>query len=230
MRKAAEAGRGTYSYISALHEIDEKMERLIRKLEKPQITDIQVQWPDGLGPVSYPEAIPDLYTGEPIIVKARLENQPRPGDFAKISGDSVGGSWAGELFLAGIGDSPGIAALWARARIEKLFDDERRGKDPAETRAAVVSTALEHHLVSKFTSLVAVDKTPARPGSAKLGKEQVPNLLPYGQSQQAIFGFPATATNAPMHRLTGIACLLAALLLLTLTRIRGSTREISATS
>ena len=37
MRKAAEAGRGTYSYISALHEIDEKMQRLIRKLEKPQM-------------------------------------------------------------------------------------------------------------------------------------------------------------------------------------------------
>ncbi len=230
MRKAAEAGRGTYSYISALHEIDEKMERLIRKLENPQITDIQVQWPDGLSPVSYPETIPDLYTGEPIIVKARLENQPRPGDLAKISGDSAGGSWGGELSLAGIGGRPGVAALWARARIEKLLDDERRGKDPAETRAAVVATALEHHLVSKFTSLVAVDKTPVRPLSAKLGKEQVPNLLPYGQSQQAIFGFPATATNAPMHRLIGIACLLAALLLLTLIRIRGSGREFSATS
>ncbi len=230
MRKAAEAGRGTYSYISALHEIDEKMERLIRKLEKPQITDIQVQWPDGLSPVSYPETIPDLYTGEPIIVKVRLENQPRPGDFAKISGDSAGGSWGSELSLAGIGGRPGVAALWARARIEKLLDDERRGKDPAETRAAVVATALEHHLVSKFTSLVAVDKTPVRPLSAKLGKEQVPNLLPYGQSQQAIFGFPATATNAPMHRLIGIACLLAALLLLMLIRIRGSGREFSATS
>ncbi len=230
MRKAAEAGRGTYSYISALHEIDEKMERLIRKLEKPQITDIEVQWPGGLGPVSYPETVPDLYAGEPVIVKARLKNRPRPGDFVKISGDSVGGSWGGELSLAGIGDSPGIAALWARARIEKLLDDERRGTNPAETRAAVVATALEHHLVSKFTSLVAVDKTPVRPLSANLDKEQVPNLLPYGQSQQAIFGFPATATSAPMHRLTGIAFLFAALFLLALMRIGGLTREHSVGS
>ena len=51
MRKAAEAGRGTYSYISALHEIDEKMERLIRKLERPQVTDIRIEWPDGLSPI-----------------------------------------------------------------------------------------------------------------------------------------------------------------------------------
>ena len=230
MRKAAEAGRGTYSYISALHEIDEKMQRLIRKLEKPQITNIEVQWPDGLDPVSYPETVPDLYAGEPIIVKAHLDNQPRAGDLVKISGDSAGGRWGGEVSLAGIGDSPGIAALWARARIEKLLDDQRRGKDPGETRAAIVATALEHHLVSKFTSLVAVDKTPARPLSTNLNKEQVPNLLPYGQSPQAIFGFPATATNAPSLRLTGIACLLAALLLMAVMRIGGLTREYSVSS
>jgi Ca-activated chloride channel family protein len=94
-----------------------------------------------------------------------------------------------------------------------------------------VATAIDHHLVSKFTSLVAVDKTPARPQSASLDKEQVPNLLPYGQSHEAIFGFPATATNAPRYRLTGMACLMAALLLaLTLTCTGGSTREPSAAS
>ena len=230
MRKAAEAGRGTYSYISALHEIDEKMERLIRKLERPQITDIEVQWPDALAPISYPKTIPDLYASEPIIVKARLANTPQVGDFVKISGNSTGGRWGRELSLSDTGNSAGVAALWARARIEKLLDDERRGTDPAETRAAVLATALEHSLVSKFTSLVAIDKTPVRPQSANLDKEQVPNLLPYGQSQQAIFGFPATATNAPLHRLTGIACLLAALLLLTLMRTGGVTREQSVSS
>jgi len=230
MRKAAEAGRGTYSYISALHEIDEKMERLIRKLEKPQVTNIRIQWPDGLSPISYPEAVPDLYAGEPIVVKARLENRPRPGDLIKISGDSAAGTWGSELQLAGAGDSPGVAALWARARIETLLDDERRGRDPVETRTAVVKTALDHHLVSKFTSLVAVDKTPQRPLSASLNKEQVPNLLPYGQSQQAIFGFPATATSAPLHRLIGVISLLAALLLFALVRFQGSVRELPATA
>jgi len=230
MRKAAEAGRGTYTHISALHEIDEKMERLFRKLEKPQITDIEVEWSDGLKPITYPETVPDLYAGEPVIVKARLKNRPRSGDFVRISGDSAGGSWGGELSLAEFGDSSGVAALWARARIEKLLDDERRGTDPAETRAAVVATALEHHLVSKFTSLVAVDKTPVRSLSANLNKEQMPNLMPYGQSQQAIFGFPATATHAPMYRMTGITCLLAALLLLAWMRMGGSAREFSAAS
>ena len=72
---------------------------------------------------------------------------------------------------------------------------------------------------------MAVDKTPVRPLSKNLDKEQVPNLLPYGQSQTAIFGFPATATDAPKQRLIGIACLFAALLLLALVRARGSVHE-----
>ena len=67
-----------------------------------------------------------------------------------------------------------------------------------------METALSHHLVSKFTSLVAVDKTPVRPNAAALNKHQVPNLLPYGQSQNAIFGFPATATPAGLYRSSGL--------------------------
>ncbi|MGY8794099.1 MAG: marine proteobacterial sortase target protein, partial [Woeseiales bacterium] len=44
MRKAAEAGRGAFTFISALHEVSEKMQRLFRKIERPQITDITIQW------------------------------------------------------------------------------------------------------------------------------------------------------------------------------------------
>jgi Ca-activated chloride channel family protein len=106
-----------------------------------------------------------------------------------------------------------VAALWARARIADLLDNERRGADPTETRAAIVETALAHHLVSKHTSLVAIDKTPARPGGDPLMHEQVPNLIPHGQSGAALFGFPATASDAPRLRFTGTIALLAALLL-----------------
>jgi Ca-activated chloride channel family protein len=90
-----------------------------------------------------------------------------------------------------------------------------------------VATALEHHLVSKFTSLIAVDKTPVRPSSANLDKQQVPNLLPYGQSQQAIFGFPATATSAPLNRLIGMVCLLVGLFMLACLWKRGSPHDFS---
>ena len=195
MRKAAEAGRGTFTTISALHEVGEKMERLFGKLESPQVTDIDVQWPGSVLIDSYPEVVPDLYLGEPVVIKARASGAVRPGDVVRITGNSIGGAWGSELPLAADTRSAGVGALWARARIAALFDEQRRGADEEQTRLAVVATALAHHLVSRYTSLVAVDKTPARPPGNPLAQKPVGNLAPQGQGV-AMAGFPATATNA----------------------------------
>ena len=215
MRKSAEVGRGTFTTISALHEVGEKMDRLFDKIEQPQVTNISVDWPSGVTTDSYPSVVPDLYLGEPVTVKARITGVLRANDIVGISGDSVGGAWFQEIDLVGDEQSSGIGALWARARIANLLDDERRGANPDEIRDAIVATALEHHLVSKHTSLVAVDKTPARLVSDPLRTDQVPNLMAYGQSTNAIFGFPATATNARQLQLIG-GCLIAAALFLML--------------
>jgi Ca-activated chloride channel family protein len=220
MRKSAELGRGTFEVISALHEVGEKMERLFKKLEYPQVTNIDVAWPGGSVIDSYPEVVPDLYLGEPVTIRARASNGFQAGDEVSISGDAASGAWTRRLPLVSKDDDPGIAALWARARIAALQDEERRGADAETTRKSIIDTALAHHLVSKYTSLVAVDKTPARPAGDPLSKEQVPNLMPYGQSTNAIFGFPGTATNATLLQLRGFALILSALLLLGVGRWR----------
>ncbi len=219
MRKAAEAGRGSYTFISAVHEVGEKMDRLFRKLEQPQVTDISVQWPSGVVVDSYPATVPDLYFGEPVTVKVRASGDYRDGDTVRVSGNSVMGGWARTLPVRSAQASSGVAALWARARIGELLDEERRGRDSNEVWSAIVETALAHELVSKYTSLVAVDKTPARPPGDPLSSEQVPNLMPYGQSTNAIFGFPATATSAPLLRLIGLVCVFSSLLLFAALRV-----------
>jgi Ca-activated chloride channel family protein len=218
MRKAAEAGRGSFTFISALHEVREKMDGLFRKLEQPQVTNISVDWPSGVIVDSFPAIVPDLYLGEPVIVKVAASGMLREADRIRVSGDSIGGGWTADLPVTSAASSPGVGALWARARIGELLDSERRSAEPSELRAAIVDTALAHHLVSKYTSLVAVDKTPVRPAGESLSSEQVPNLMPYGQNSNAIFGFPATATGAAKLRLIGIVALLAALMLLAIER------------
>ncbi len=218
MRKAAEAGRGSYTFISALHEVREKMDGLFRKLEQPQVTNIEVAWPSGVVADSFPAIVPDLYIGEPVTVKVETSGSFRAGDRVRISGNSIAGAWSAELPVGLASESPGVAALWARARIAELVNLERRHAEPDEIRSAIVTTAVAYHLVSKYTSLVAVDKTPVRPASDPLKSEQVPNLMPYGQSTNAIFGFPATATNGRALRFIGFASLFSALLLLVMLR------------
>lgn len=225
MQKAAEAGRGAFVTISALHEVEEKMGRLFRKLERPMVTDLQVTWPDDLAPSAYPSTVPDLYAGEPVVIKAKLEREPRPGDQLVIAGRLPSGDWGAELPLADARDAEGMASVWARAHIASLMDSLRRGSPEDEVKTAVIDTALTHRIVSRYTSLVAVDKTPARSAEATLAREQVPNLLPYGQNHSAIFGFPATATMAPALRRNGalLLALGALLLFLQVWSVRGGT-------
>ena len=227
MEKASEAGRGTFVTISALHEVEEKMQRLFRKLERPMVTDLELEWPSGLALETYPATVPDLYAGEPVIVKARLSRQPLSGDALEISGRLSGSDWGAEIPLADSEVGRGIAAVWARAHIASLMEQQRRGAAEDDIRSGVVATALRHHLVSRYTSLVAVDKTPARTAAQKLAREQVPNLMPYGQDMNAIFGFPATATLAPALRRNGSLLLgLGALLLLwQVLSVRGRDRD-----
>lgn len=94
------------------------------------------------------------------------------------------------------------------------------GASPDEIRDAIVETALKHHLVSKHTSLVAIDKTPVRVANDPMRKDQLPNLVAYGQNANAIFAFPATATNATQMQLIGFGCFLSALMLMMLGRRR----------
>lgn len=219
MRKAAEEGRGTFTFISALHEVREKMGRLFAKLERPQVTDIEVRWPGG-AELAYPQTVPDLYAGEPVVQKTRLATMARAGDQVTVSGNSPTGAWRAEIPLGEAREGAGVAAVWARARIDDLLDGARSGDDAEASRAAVVQTALQHHLVSRYTSLVAVDRTPARPAEAGLEREQVPNLLPYGQNHNAIFGFPATATGHQRQLALGAFLLALALAVCLAARLR----------
>jgi Ca-activated chloride channel family protein len=213
MRKAAEVGRGAFTTISAQHEVAEKMDRLFRKLEHPQLTNIQLEWPGGIPVETYPAVVPDLYLGEPVAVRIRAAGAFRPGDVLRITGDSVAGAWGAEVSLDVQAESPGVGALWARARIAALRDEERRGADADAVRSEIVSTALRHHLVSRYTSLIAVDKTPARAAGELLRKDPVPNLMAHGQSSRSIFGFAATATDAALLTRRGLLTVLAALLI-----------------
>jgi Ca-activated chloride channel family protein len=109
-------------------------------------------------------------------------------------------------------DLPGIATLWARRKIEHLIDSRVAGADETLIRELVVATALEHHLVSPYTSLVAVDKTPVRATADALERRDVANAVPAGAQWMA--SFAQTATPAPLLRAFGALATFAAAILL----------------
>lgn len=209
MRKAARFGRGTFTYIGAASEVGQRMNELFSKLDAPVAGDLEVAWPGDMNSEAYPAKIPDLYQGEPLMVAARLD------DFSgevHISGRSADKAWRRELTLESRKQSPGIASVWARAKIESLLDEKTAGRPENEVRQDVLEVALTHHLVSPYTSFVAVDKTPSRPLDEALDKSSVANARPDGQSDQA-YAWPATATNSRWNLFMGGLLLLLGLLI-----------------
>jgi Ca-activated chloride channel family protein len=196
MTKAAQFGRGTYTAIGDVREVQEKMTALFRKLESPALTDITVLWPAGAD--VWPRVVPDLYAGEPVLVSAAFDAGAAAGNIA-VSGRRDGASWGTLLPKSTASAESGIGVLWARAKIDALMDAGRRGAPEPAIRAAVIDVALTHHLVSKFTSLVAVDVTPTKAAGIPASKTAVPGNVPEG-----LTGFdqlPRTATPAPLMML-----------------------------
>jgi Ca-activated chloride channel homolog len=214
MTKAAQFGRGTFTSIGDTREVQEKMAALFRKLESPVLTDVAVDWPSRAE--AWPTTIPDLYAGEPIVVTAVLDTLD--GEIA-LRGRHGGKAWRTTLPLSGNGTAAGIGVLWARAKIEALADAQIAGANADDIRAEIVRVALAHHLVSKFTSLVAVDITPTAPADVVATRTAIPGNLPHGQQFEAIFGgLPQTATPATRNALVALALLIAAAVLLAFAR------------
>jgi Ca-activated chloride channel family protein len=209
MTKAAEFGHGTFTYIGDVREVEEQ--RLFARLESPVLTGIEVRWPAGAAVEAWPPRVPDLYLGEPIVLCARLSGV---ADAVVVTGRRGREEWRVSLPLDGRRRGWGTGVLWARRKIESLLDSLHEGASPDEVRAKVVALGLEHHLVTKHTSLVAVDVTPVRPADAPLQKQAVATNLPHGWSYEGVFGeLPRTATPFRLHVLIAVLALLLALVL-----------------
>lgn len=201
MTKAASLGRGTFTYIGRVDEVRTKMTELFAKLETPVMKELEVRWPQGLHAESWPARLPDLYAGEPLVLTAVLENLA--GE-ALVTGRRDGKLWEARIALRQSASGQGIALLWAREKIASLMDALREGTPEDEVRARVIELATTHRLVTKYTSFVAVDKTPAREATEALKLAAIPTLLPEGWEYDRVFGeLPQGATDSRFALLSG---------------------------
>ncbi len=212
MRRAAELGRGTFTYIGRIDEVGEKMAALFAKLETPVLKGITLHWPEAARVEAWPASIPDLYAGEPLVVSAALEHLE--GEL-RVSGVRAGEVWEAHAPLSAGEGSAGMGSLWARAKVAALMDSMRAGAPPETVREQVIALAIAHRLMTNYTSFVAVDRTPARSADAQLALAELPTNLPEGWEYDKVFGeLPQGATDSRFALLTGLLCLLLAISIL----------------
>jgi Ca-activated chloride channel family protein len=210
MRNAARFGRGTFTYIGDVQQVQERMSELFAKLDAPVMTSIEIHSSDATAE-AWPDRVPDLYRGEPLVVALRVHDA---GAKFTLRGRIGNESWTKELTLPPASSGEGIAKLWGREKIESLMDHLTDGSDPKSIEASVIKVALEHHLVSQYTSLVAIDQTPQG-----LNPSCKPELLPIDNAAQTeeLGTLPQTATPARLLLLIGM--LLVAFALIAISRV-----------
>jgi Ca-activated chloride channel family protein len=194
MRRAAQFGRGSYTHIGRPDEVETKMNTLLGKLSRPVLGDVQLNWSGQGIPEQWPQRIPDLYDGEPLLVAVRMDHLQ--GSIS-VSGQRNGVAWSQAIPVRNAITTEGVARHWARQKITALMDSLQTGAAPEQVKSDVTALALQHHLVSRYTSLVAVDVTPSRPDATPLVHKSVPLNLPAGWEYEKVFGKLAqTATPA----------------------------------
>ncbi|QUN04621.1 marine proteobacterial sortase target protein [Shewanella yunxiaonensis] len=206
MHRAAELGRGTFTYIGNMQEVEQKTISLLSKIAAPVLTDVQLHYSDGTVPDYWPASIPDLYMGEPLMVNLRERSEDQPP--LLVSGMRNGQRWQQQVQLKASIAALGLDLLWARQQIASL-EMMRNGDNRERTTQQATALALKYHLVSHYTSLIAVDVTPVNPAPQHNVQGQAPNMAPVGW--QASGNMPQTATDSRLMLVLGLLCLIGAL-------------------
>lgn len=189
--KAAEAGRGVSVSIENESEVSGAISELLDGLRFPVLTDIAIDYPQGQGEM-YPQLVPDLYANRPamwvgkisdevneIVITGRREGLPFQESISLPAAQS-------DIPSAIASSAPSIAMHWARQKIAALEDEQRYAGRPDMHRQSITRLAMDTGLVTKYTSLIAVEEVPVRPADAAMSNRDVANHLPHGNLMTGI--------------------------------------------
>ena len=154
------AGEGAPLYMSNREHPAEAIDRYYRYVDHPVLDELSVDWGGLEVEGVFPSALPDLFASHAVIVHGQysgeLEGAPRllahaPGGEAVELPITVASSEHDERILS---------TLWARAKIGDLELSNWTG-DLSEIalEQQTMQLGLEYHLVTAYTSLVAVDRS-----------------------------------------------------------------------
>jgi Ca-activated chloride channel family protein len=190
--KMAEAGRGAVEYVNLAEKADEAADRFYQRVRSPLLTDLYVDW-GGL-PVTdvYPTRLPDLFSGQPLVITGRY-TQAASGK-VHLKGTRAGGPFTRDISIAFSSSTPpfdALAGFWARRRIDNLMAQDwlglQQGTMKPELQEQITQLGLDYRLMTQFTSFVAVeDKVVTKDGKPQ--RVEVPVEMPEGVSHEQVFG------------------------------------------
>jgi len=113
LSRLSQVGRGFYQFVRNDEDPEPAVERFVRRIERPMLTDLSVSW-SGVEVLDVlPRKVPDLFDAEPVVLVGRYK-QPGAG-VVTLRGMRNGGPEELKVSFeipAAEGASPGLSSLW----------------------------------------------------------------------------------------------------------------------
>ena len=182
----ARVGKGEPFIVTGEEEAQKTAEKFMNYIQNPLLTDIQVTF-EGFDAYDVePIAMPDLFAERPLVLFGKYKTA---SGAIRVTGRTPAGDYVRKVaVMPSLENSKNEALmyLWAREKIARLADYGQVGVDVAKE---VTQLGLAYHLMTDYTSFVAVDKIVRETGEVVTVKQPLP--LPQGVSDYAVGG------NAP---------------------------------
>ena len=156
LERMASAGRGAVAYLGPQDSGASVMDDFFRRISHAALTDVEIDWGSMAVSDVYPGRLPDMFVGRPVVVTGKFLGS---AGTVTLTGRADDRSYSQAITNvdSNEGNAP-VARIWARLRIADLADRQAMSGDPyGEFENSILSTALEHQLMSQYTSFVAVD-------------------------------------------------------------------------
>jgi Ca-activated chloride channel family protein len=151
-------GRGIAVYATNREDPARAVNRFFRYVDRSVLRDVAVDWADLGATEVVPVELPDLFASHALVLHGRYGRLPTGALSVRgrTGRDEVRLPVTVRPVLVEGSPTEVLGALWARGRVTDLEEDLRAGQP---TMDEITRLGLEHHLVTQFTSLVAVDRS-----------------------------------------------------------------------
>lgn len=188
MEGIADVGMGEAFIVTEEAMAREMAERFRTYIEAPILTDIQVAF-DGFDAYEVePSKIPTLFAQKPVLLYGKWRGEV--AGTIRITGKTGKEDYTQEIQVSDsepLEEHAAIGYLWARKRINTLTA-YGYAKDDEKTKEEITTIGLAHHMVTPYTSFVAVLETIRNPEGESTDVDQ-PSPLPQGVSNLSIGGY-----------------------------------------
>lgn len=184
----AKEGGGESEYVLLNSSGNEVGKKFYDRISSPVLTDIKLTFDGVQVKEVFPHEVSDVWAEKPLYIKGRYI-KPGAGTIS-ISGFSGGKPYLEKIkvnFPENAGGSDSIGSVWARAKVDRLMSEDWQGAQNGsinkELKDEIVKVALDHHIMTQYTSFVAVEeKIVTKGGAAKT--VTVPVEVPEGVSRE----------------------------------------------